>query len=81
VFIRVHPWLKKLFQKSHFFGSGNQNFFRLSVKNNAPMNKFVKKLGCTERMTNCPFAIFSRNYIKDQKRSKKNIKDPLKKIK
>jgi hypothetical protein len=47
----------------------------------AAMNKFVKKMGCTERMTNCPFAIFSRNYKKDQKRSKKIIKDPLKKIK
>jgi hypothetical protein len=59
----------KFFQKSHLFGSGNRNFFRPSAIIGVDMNKFVKKLGCTERMTNCPCAIFSRNNIKDHKRS------------
>jgi hypothetical protein len=111
------------------FGSQNPNFFHPSVINDAAMYEFVKKLGCTERMTNCPFAILSphsafrtsprrsraktgphsaflrpigpirsselsqkpgRCYVTDQthhnalfskkhKRSKKNIKEPLKK--
>jgi hypothetical protein len=55
----VWLFLHKKLQQSLFSGSGNRTPSALSAIIGVDMNEFIKKLGCTERITDCPFAILS----------------------
>jgi hypothetical protein len=51
--VSMSPLTVKKMQKSHFFVSGKQNFFRPSAIIGVAMNNFVKWLGCGGRIRAC----------------------------